>query len=258
MKTSLRTDFLVVVGIILLSIPFILLNHARPLTTAVFFYFVPTCYLFLRKQKPLRELFAGALLLGIGFAFPFDVIQTASGGWLTPVDQLVFPYQLFGFLPVDEVIWFVIQTLFVLTFYVHFFEPQKADRVGKRFAYFFLATMSAVILVSALATAGRDNVELPYPYLVAGSPMVLVVGYVLWRYPRLISKFVKTGAFFLVLFFVYELVALYLGQWEFHGQYIGWIQLGDVRFPLEEFLYWMFVYTLFDLSIYEGAIDDRR
>jgi len=257
-KASLKNDFWIVVLIIAVSVPFILLHHARPLTTAVIFYILPTLYLFWRKPKPVRELLAGALLLGVGFAFPFDVIQTASGGWLTPIDQLVFPYSFFGFLPLDEVLWFVIQTLFVLTFYVHFFEPRKADRVGRRFIYFFLATLSAVVLISFFAAAGREYVAIPYAYLVAGSPMLLAVGYVMWRYPRLIPKFVKTAAFFFALFLVYELIALHLGQWEFRGEYIGWVQLWGARFPLEEFFYWMIVYTLFELSIYEGAIDDGR
>src|SRR3989344_4599634 len=137
-------------------------------------------------------------------------------------------------------------------------ERRKADRVGRRFIYFFLATLSAVVLISFFAAAGREYVAIPYAYLVAGSPMLLAGGYVMWRYPRLIPKFVKTAAFFFALFLVYELIALHLGQWEFRGEYIGWVQLWGARFPLEEFFYWMIVYTLFELSIYEGAIDDGR
>ena len=249
---------MVVVGIIAASVPLVLYTHARPLTTAFLFFSLPTLYLFWRKRKPLRELLAGALLLGFGFAFPFDVIQTASGGWLTPPSQFVFPYELFGFLPLDEILWFFIQGVFVITFYIHFFEPRKADRVGKRFAHIFLGTMVAVTLISILASTGRSNVIIPYSYLVAGAPMLLVIAYVLWKHPQLIPKFSKTAAFFFVLFFVYELIALHLGQWQFPGMYIGWIELWVFRFPLEEFFYWMFVYTLFALSMYEGAIDDGK
>jgi hypothetical protein len=257
-RHKLHADLCVVAALIAASIPFIVYLHARPLTVALLFYVVPTLYLFLRKKKPVRELFAGAVLLGIGFAFPFDVIQTASGGWLTPTAQFVFPYALFGFVPLDEMIWFFIQALFILTFYVHFFEPRKADRVGRRFGYFFLATMVAVILIAALALAGRSYVELSYSYLIAGAPMLIPIAYVLWRYPRLMPKFLKTAAFCFVLFFVSELIALHLDQWEFPGQFIGWVQVWDVRFPLEEFFYWMLVYTLFVLSMYEGVVDDRR
>lgn len=258
MRKSLRLDLLIIIGVVAVSVPLVLYTHARPLTTAILFYFIPTIYLMWRKRKPLKETLAGSLLLGFGFAFPFDIIQTASGGWVTPTSQFVFPYELFGFLPLDEVVWFFISGLYVLTFYIHFFEPRKADRVGRRFAHVFLATLTAVVLLSALASIGRSSVAIPYSYLIAGAPMLIAIVYVLLKYPRLIPKFLKTTGFFFVLFFVYELVALHLGQWNFPGIYIGWVQVWDVRFPLEEFFYWMIVYTLFVLSLYEGVVDDGR
>jgi hypothetical protein len=46
MSKSLRLDFYVVLGIIFVSVPIILHFQVRPLTSAFFFFVIPTIYLY--------------------------------------------------------------------------------------------------------------------------------------------------------------------------------------------------------------------
>lgn len=71
-------------------------------------------------------------------------------------------------------------------------------------------------------------------------------------------KFIKTGAFFFMVFLIYELTAIKLGQWHFQGQYIGWVELMGLRFPFEELLFWMGLSGFVVLSLYEGFVDNDK
>jgi len=85
-------------------------------------------------------------------------------------------------------------------------------------------------------------------------PLILV----LYNYPRLIKKFVIQDVLFILPVITYELVAVYLGQWEFRGNdYIGWVNLFRIGFPFEELLFLIFsVPTV--LGIYEFFADDLK
>src|SRR4051812_47525232 len=125
MSKSLKLDFWVVILMELLSIPIILTFNIRPLTSALFLFIIPTVYLFLRRKKPIKELIVGSALIGIGFGFTFDIIASANNAWSEMGPQLIFNYRIFGFLPVDEPIWFILWALFILVFYEHFYEKNR-------------------------------------------------------------------------------------------------------------------------------------
>lgn len=106
MSKKLRIDFHVLLGIIFLSVPVILYFQVRPMTSALFFFIIPTVYLFYRKKKPIKEVLLGSLLIGSGFGLIFNIIASANGAWDEIGSQLVFNYRIFGFMPADEPIWF--------------------------------------------------------------------------------------------------------------------------------------------------------
>ena len=121
------------------------------------FFVIPTIYLFVRKKKPIKELIAGSLLIGVGFGFIFDIIASANNAWNELSHQLVFDYRIFGFLPADEPIWFILWTLFILAFYEHFYEKDRVDRLSKRFKYIFVPTIVALVLTVFVAITDKDK-----------------------------------------------------------------------------------------------------
>ena len=258
MNKGVRMDFFVVVAIIFVSVPLILFFEVRPLVSAIFFFALPSVYLFFRKKKPIKELCAGSLLIGVGFGFIFDVLASANNVWNELGSQLVFDYRIFGFLPADEPIWFVLWVLFVLVFYEHFYERHRVDRLSKRFLYIFIPVMGMLCATILVAIFDRERLLFPYAYFLLGLSALIPVLYVLKSWPHLIPKFVKTSIFFFFLYLIYELTAVHLGQWYFPGEYIGWVRIEGIEFPLEELLFWMGASTLVVLSLYEGLVDDRK
>ncbi len=98
-----------------------------------------------------------------------------------------------------------------------------------------------------------------YAYLVIGSlfgvpPLIVVI----WRKPELLIKFVKASMFLIFLFLSFEITALKLDQWRFPGEYIGYVSLFGVTFPLEEFFFWIVMSTAISLVYYEFFVDDEK
>jgi hypothetical protein len=258
MNRSLRTDFWIVLGILFCSIPVIVQLQVRPMTSALFFFVVPTVYLFLRRKKPIKRVFVGALLLGAGFGSLFNVILSANNAWNEVSSQLVFNYRIFGFWPADEPIWFFLWALFIIVFYEHFFDRERTGRISKRFKYLAVPAFLALTGVLAIFAARPDAFHFKYAYFLLASPSIIPIAYVLYEQPRLFLKFLKTGLFFFMLYLIYELTAVKLGQWYFPGEYVGWVELVGIRFPFEELLFWMMLSNFAVLSIYEGFVDDAK
>ena len=258
MSKSLRIDFYVVLGIIFAAIPIILYYQVRPLTSSLFFFIIPTIYLFFRKKKPIKEVLAGGVLIGSGFGLIFNIIASANKAWDEISSQLIFDYRIFGFMPADEPIWFFFWAIFIITFYEHFYEKDRTDKLSKRYKYILFPTLLALVLVVIIAATDKNKLLFRHAYFFSALPTVIPLIYVVKNRPNLIMKFIKTGAFFFMLFLIYELTAVKLGQWYFPGQYIGWVALFGLRFPFEELLFWMGLSTFIVLSIYEGFVDNDR
>jgi len=138
MQKVLRTDFLVVIGMVLASIPLVLFFEVRFLTSTLFFFVAPALFLFLRKPKQYKRLLAG-VSAGILVAFTVDFIAEINGAWSwAPEGQLLFPNKLFGLIPVDVLIWYFCWLLVTIIFYEHFFEHEKSDRVSPLFTKAFI------------------------------------------------------------------------------------------------------------------------
>ena len=59
--------------------------------------------------------------------------------------------------------------------------------------------------------------------------------------------------------FIYDIAALKLGWWTFPGtEFIGWISIAGVSFPIEEFIFWIILFALGVLSYYEYFDDDEK
>ncbi len=258
MKKSLRFDFYIILGIIFLSIPIILYFNVRPLISALYLFVLPTAYLFLRKKKPLKRVLAGTLLIGGGFGLIFNIIASANNAWNEVGSQLVFNYRIFGFLPTDEPIWFILFFLFVIVFYEHFYEKERSSKLSKKFEYVLIPTIITLAVTIFVAIIDKTRLIFPYAYFITALPALIPVSYVIKNRPNLIIKFLKTSIFFFMICLIYELLAIKLGQWYFAGQYVGWVELNGIRFPFEELFFWMSLCSFVTLSIYEGYVDDDK
>lgn len=257
-KINRIVDFLVIAVEIAISVPLIFYFNIKPLYSAGLFFVIPTVYLLLRRKHPLKRIFGGSLLIGLGLGFIFDILSSFNNAWNELPKYLVFNFRIFGFLPVDEPIWFFLFALFIIVFYEHFFEREHKGDISGYFKFALIPTLIAFIAVNLFFIFVPSLFAVKYAYFIFASLGLIPVVYMLGKHSQLFPKFLKTAAFFFILCLIYEITALKLGQWYFPGQYVGFVMIGGVVFPFEELFFWMTISTFSVLSMYEGFVDDEK
>jgi ACR3 family arsenite efflux pump ArsB len=91
-----------------------------------------------------------------------------------------------------------------------------------------------------------------------GTLAVLQFIYIMIRRPKLLPKTLKVIPFFFFVYLIFELIAMYLVQWTFPGQYIGSVSFGGLSFPIEELLFWVIISSGVGVSYHELFVDDGK
>lgn len=149
---------------------------------------------------------------------------------------------------------------FILIFYEYFINKHRSKEIwGPRMKY--LVGFELFIFISFLIVLFilPRLLNIPYFYFKWGIILTLFPFLVqLFKYPKTTAKFFLEAAYFFYLHFIYEVAALNLGWWSFPGKFIGWVNIFNVAFPIEEVLFWFILLALSILSYYEFFDDDEK
>jgi hypothetical protein len=193
----------------------------------------PTAYLFVRvpeARAAVRPWFVVKYTLYVSVFFNYLCVR--YGAWAGPTS---FPH-LPGGVVVEQVVWCMLMILSVIAVHCAFFErghqalPVRWPRTV--LSLFFFAGF-AIALVPAFQRPLRD-----YVYLKVGLvlyPLIFVVTALVGV--GLLRALAPTMLVWAAFNFAFELLALHNGFWTFPGQYVGWVHVGDLRFPVEEAIF---------------------
>jgi len=143
---NLRTDFLIIVAIVLAFIPTIIIFEVRFITSTILFFAVPSVYLLIRKPKQIKRLVA-SVVAGIVMAFSVDFLAEFNGAWSAVKEQLFFSYKVFSVIPIDFLIWYVLWIFLTVVYYEHFFENDRSNKISKNFKKALLVFSSVLVLI---------------------------------------------------------------------------------------------------------------
>ena len=222
------------------------------------FYGLPSFWLSLRTPKRITKTFFFALIFSLPIGIFIDYLATPDQSWFIP--HSIFHFRLWGFVPIDNLVWGFFLVYFVIIFYEHFLEKGRDKQAFKKANYFVWCLMAVLALFVGVTLVRPEILVLHYAYFWIGIVLVLLpfLSFISF-FPKLLAKFVRAGSYFFVLSLVYELTALQLNWWSFPGtHFIGWVQLLGYRFPFEEFFFYMSLITTALLSYYEFFDDDRK
>jgi len=252
-------DMWVLAAWTLFTTAFVLYVDPRPYVSTFLYFVLPTFYLFLRHKLNAKKIVLGSLLTGIMIPLPFDFLSYFNKAWFVPQEQLLIPLRFFNLNPVDELVWFFVAALYVITFYESFVDDERVVRLSRRFfkSLCFWASIIGVVFLIFFLWPGLLKVSYPYLTLwaLASCPPIFVLFY---KRPQFAGKVLLAAVFFFFVSLNFELTAVHLGQWGFAGQYIGTVTLLGVTFPFEEFFYWILLYPATIISYYELFVDDGR
>jgi len=226
------------------------------LVTTILFFGSPALYLSYREPSKIKRnlIFAGCFTIAGIYT---DYMAERDLSWAEP--SSVFNFRIGGLEPIESVVWFFLITYLVLAFYEHFFDKSSHKAVGKRMKLMFLILIFATISFLLMLLAYHNSFSIQYFYLKLGIIFgLLPLSAFIFEFPKFLSIFLKTAPYFLAISLLDEFVGLHNHHWIFPGtHFVGWVQLGTYRFPFEELIFWMIMFSSIVIAYFEIFDDDR-
>jgi len=256
-KNSL--DYLIVIIFPLIATFVTIYFHTTQVTSLLLFFITPAVYLTVKIPWVLKK---GLIyvLASIPFTIIIDYFAIKDGSWWV---YTIFPFRVLNGIPMEDFIWCASWFYYIIVFYEYFIdEPRggKDCRLNRRWKKLLAGWSIIAVLLLVFYEFIQQNITLPYFYAAFGISLGLIplIGFLIWH-PKIIHKFLPVALYFLVVNFLHEISALSANQWYFPGEhFIGWIQVLQFRFPIEEFSMWMVLGASYALTWYEYFEDDAR
>ena len=222
-----------------------------------FMYFIPaSIYLGIVKKKFWKKILVATVLFGGIFGFIFEFVQEYTG--MYTVLSSLFPFKIFGVLPVDNVVGHLEMTFFTFVFYEHFLSHERSSHVSKHLIFALIPGIVVMLSIILLYYISPSLLKIPYSYLLFGLTAIIPTFFLAITQPKYIKNMAEIAAFFFFVYFVFEVIALSFGYWTFAGDsYIGWVQFLNLQFPFEELVFWMLFYAATLVAYYELFIDQQ-
>jgi hypothetical protein len=133
---------------------------------------------------------------------------------------------------------------------------QKTVSPKMKYLLFIILAMFGLFLIGL----NMSFLRIPYFYFWAGVVLFLVPSVVFLTIKKdMIRKFVKTGAYFFGLTFLFEITSLHLEQWSFpSSEFVGYVTVMGLGFPLEEAIFWFVLCAVNVLVFFEVFDDDMK
>ena len=253
-----KLDIVLLILFPIVSVVLSLAFSVNFLVSILLFFGLPSLWLSFRTQSQVKKTFLFSFILSIPLGIFIDYIATIDNSWFVPTT--VFPFRLFGVVPIEDLIWGFFLIYSIVIFYEHFLDKGKHELVDRRMKYLAWPLIILMLVFFAALFTKPDLLIIPYAYFWLGTIFFILPSITfLSFFPRLLSKYVKTASYFFLLAILFELTGLQLNQWTFPGNnFIGWVELFGHRFPFEEFFFWFVMGAISVLSYYEFFYDDRK
>lgn len=214
----------------------------------------PIAYLSFRKKKNWKKILAAVLIFDLMFE-PFDFIAEYTRTW-TVVSN--FLPKIAGVLPLENIITHQAIVLYTIIFYEHFLNDSnptisKKIRQPLFFGVLFVIVTAIIYKINPLLFSGLN-----YPFLVLGTLAIIPTILIAYVRPTILTKLALSGVYF---FFYYLVTEIFAGHrfWLYPGNnYIGWVTILGVTFPIEEFVFWVMLYGPTIIAYYELWADDLK
>lgn len=225
----------------------------------VYFYTVlivlvpPTVLNFLWLKRSRIKVAVFAFVAVILFAPPVEIAARLANVWEV---QTVFP-EFLGLVSVENMLFAFINFFWVLTFYEYFVDRDTDGKISKRYKYLVGSFCIFSVFFFVLYFYNQQLVTLNY-FQIAFFTLIIPSLIIFTKKPQLIKKTVLTTVFFALVFFVYELVAIKIGNWWWPGEYWLTFNVWGEVFPVDDIIIWYFLSTPTLIGGYEFFADDWR
>ena len=207
-------------------------------------------FLWLKKSK--KKILVFSIVSTILFAFAAELSSRLANSWDV---QSVLP-RIFGILPLENILFAFLNIFWVLSFYEYFIDRDTSSKMSKKFKYLILILSLFSLSIFILFFNGID-ISMNY-YFLAIITLLIPSVIIFSKKSSLLKKLILPVLFFAIIFFIYELVALKIGNWWWPGEYLLPVNFLGQTFPIDDVIIWYFLSTIACIGGYEFFMDDWK
>jgi len=197
------------------------------------------------------KVFLFSLISTIFFAFPVELATRLADVWDV---QTIF-FRPFGLIPFENMLFAFINFFWSLSFYEYFVNKDKKRKISHRMKYLVGLYVIFAVLIYGLYFYNKEMVAMNY--FMISVPILIIPSIIIFsRNPGLIKKTILPTLFFAIVFFVYEMVSIYIGSWWWPGEYFYSFEILGNTFPLDDVIIWYLLSTPTLIGGYEFFADD--
>jgi len=256
-KNKRLLDLLVIIALVLISIPITIYGEVSFLTSTLLFFGLPSAYLIYKRPRNFKKALYAGVILGLILGFSFDFVAEFNNSWGWGSD-FALPVNLFGVVSLDVLVWFFFWVFLAVAYYEYFVENDRSTKISKNAKWVTFWGLILAVVTVLLWKVYPQILELTNAYAKLGTITFIITAVLLYKQPKLIPKVLQLIPFFAFMYLAYEITALHMNLWTFPGTYLGLVSVGDIAFPLEELIVWIFASSAIVATYYEFVIDDER
>ncbi len=227
-------------------------TKANLLASVLIFYGLPSLYLSYKMKENIKNAAIFSLIAGILPVIMIDYLGHITKAWVVPVS--ILPWRVFGVVTLEVIVWSIGALYVTVMFYEYFLERHITHKlVTPRLKYLLIIIIALFSVFLAKVLTSPQAVHIPHFYMWFGLIFILlpIIAEGV-NSPQHLTKFFKAQAYFFYLNVIYEITALKQGWWFFPGQeFIGWVSISGVTFPLEELFFYIMLMVLALLTYFE-------
>lgn len=205
------------------------------------------------KSGSFRKILIFSTITTILFAPAVELMSVLANAWHV---QSVIPRPI-EYIPIENMIFAFVNFHWVLCFYEYFVDRDKKEVISQKFKYLVLLYVFFFFLVFTLYFIDKSLITLNYAIMAI--PVLIVPATIIFlKNPRLLKKTFLPTLFFFYVFFVFEMVAIQIGNWWWPGEYVFPITVNGKIFPLDDVFIWYVISTPALIGGYEFFVDDFK
>ena len=194
-----------------------------------------------------------ALIATILFAIPVEIIARLANAWDV---QSIFP-RILGIAPVENLIYAFINFLWPIAFYENFIDKDSGKKINKKMK--ILITFFIILSIGTYSLFLINKGLITWDYWKIGLFILIIPAILIFKKNKnLLKKTIFTTLFFAVIFFIHELISMYMGHWWWPGEYIFTFNIFGKVFPLDDIVIWYLLSTPVLIGNYEFFADDFK
>lgn len=238
---------------IIISCIFVLIFKPYYLYSIIIVLVPPSLANYLWVKRSRAKILTFALVATFIFAPPVELALRLVDAWDV---QSILP-RIFGLIPIENMIFAFLNFFWVLTFYEYFVDKDTKNTISSKFKYLidlFVFFSSLIMILYYISPLLLKTNYIGFSVIILIIPAILIFR----RNVSLLKKTILVTIFFAIVFFIYEIVSLYVGSWWWPGKYyLPTVIFGKI-FPIDDVIVWYFLSTPALIGGYEYFMDDNK